>query len=89
MSGRIPKVGETHWGRRPRKNPEGTIWVQMGGLNEKGNGEWRLVKTVDYESDTDIPFLLPPEFNTPKKGSEGTQTTFIRKIDEGRGPEKG
>jgi hypothetical protein len=87
MSRRKPKMGEIHWGTRPKGSPEGMIWVQVGGLNERGRGRWKLVNTINYEKDTDLPFILPPEFNTPKKGTEGTQTTYFGKI-EGEGPEK-
>ncbi len=81
MSKRLPKVGEIHWGRRPKSSPEGTMWMQQGSLNEKGNGKWKLVAAINYETDTDVPFLLPPEFDTPKKGTEGTQSTFLGKIE--------
>lgn len=74
------KVDEIVRGFKPKTSPEGTMWIPYE-RNEKGIRAWRLIKTVNYETDTDIPFLLPPEFNTPKKGTEGTQSTFLGKID--------
>jgi hypothetical protein len=87
MSRKRPKVGEIHWGSKPESSPKGTFWYLDGKLNENRHGRWVLVKAVDYEKDTDLPFILPPEFNTPRKGTEGTQTTYFGKI-EGEGPEK-
>ena len=75
------KVGEIVRGFKPEISPEGTMWIPHGRKNEKGIIQaWRLVNTVNYEKDTDIPFTLPPEFDTPRKGTEGTQTTFLGKI---------
>ena len=82
------QVGEVVRGYKPKTSPENTRWMPLERDELKGIRAWLLEEIKVYNSAVEGPFLLPSRFDTPKKGTEGTQTTFLGKIDEGGGPEK-